>query len=1072
MARKPARKATKATKATPRKAAVRQKLQAFPIVGIGASAGGLQALESFFRSMPPNTGLGFVVVTHLGPESRSLLPEILARATHMAVETAANNAVVQPNVVYVMPPGSNMTIDKGRLRLRKIDGEKREHHPIDAFLASLATDLGERSVGIVLSGSGTDATLGVKAIKEAGGLTLAQGPDGVVMHPGMPDSAIASGVIDVILPVEAMPGKLIEYVQGFEQLERLIASDGRQGRARTLSPREVQNQVSDLLRTHIGHDFSGYKERTFIRRLQRRMQIGQIKSVDGYLDRLRQDPDEARLLFNDLLIGVTNFFRDRSSFEALGNQVIPRILEGRGADEVVRIWVPGCSTGEEIYSIAILVQEHLDKMRPQPRVQIFATDIDEAALGVARTGRYPPSLLSEVSAERLERFFIQEGTTFLVKKEVRDLCIFSSHSIIRDPPFSRIDLISCRNLLIYLNPELQTQVLPVFHYALRPGGYLFLGSAENVSRHAELFQPVDKSHRIFQRRDHTAARMTFPILLRSGRAAHTLMDGRSHELRASLDLRKAVEAPILERYAPAHVVVERSGEIVHFSPRTRKYLEAAAGAPTRELTAMARRELRSELRQLLREAAEKRIPVSREGIAVDFGDHVQPVTLTVEPMVTASRGTPLFLVVFTDAASNVPRADASREVTGKGRTAVEQLERELTETRSRLQGSIEEYETALEELKSTNEELVSVNEELQSTNEELETSKEELQSVNEELHTVNHELNAKVDELDRTNADLNNLFQSTQIATVFLDRNLTIRSFTPTASTIFNLLPGDRGRPLSDISSAIDTNGMWEDIRAVLKTGEVRERRISRRDARAHYQLRILPYRMGGNAIDGVVVTFIDFTNVVEAELHQHLLIEEMNNRVKTMLQIVTNVVTETLQHSPSPNEFADTILSRVEALSAAYGLVSRELWHDVSLRDLVLSQIESMRQAHAISMAGPRLMLKPRAAIAIGMVVHELVTNAVRHGALTKPSGRVTVTWSFDGPMQNHEAVIRWNERDGPEVVPPNRRGFGMDVIERQMKHTLEGSADFDYASDGLKVTLTFPAKPELVSRNDGSAG
>src|SRR5215469_13161492 len=513
--------------------------------------------------------------------------------------------------------------------------------------------------------------------------------------------------------------------------------------------------ICAILLDQTGHDFSGYKTRTFYRRIERRMQVLQIPSLEAYADRLRQDASEINTLFRDLLIGVTNFFRDTKAFEALEQVVMPRLFEGKGPADTIRVWVPGCATGEEVYSLAIMLREQSEQSRSRVKVQIFATDIDEAALGVARTGRYPDTLLQGVSKERLERFFTSEGTSYVISKPIREMCVFSSHSVVRDPPFSRMDLISCRNLLIYLNSELQNHVIPIFHYALKPHGFLFLGTSENITQHGDLFTSVDKKNRVFQRREDGAAMPHLPILLRRHGTGGGLAESKGP---AGRSLRQSVEARVLERYAPAHVVVTREGDVINYSAGTGKYLEAPPGRPSRALMGMARKGLRLPLRSALQESVEGQRTAVRDNVELEGGDKSELVRITVEPLRDDDNES-LYLVVFSDLRAPGMHEEApAKQRKGRARDAnLEQLERELRETRERLQSMAEEYETAIEELKSSNEEMVSVNEELQSTNEELETSKEELQSVNEELQTVNHELTIKIDELDRANSDLKNL---------------------------------------------------------------------------------------------------------------------------------------------------------------------------------------------------------------------------------------------------------------------------------------------------------------------------
>jgi two-component system CheB/CheR fusion protein len=1043
----------------------RRERRRFPVVGIGASAGGVEALQALFRAMPEAPlAMAFVVVTHLGPDHESALPTILRDCTTMPVVPARDGEAVEPGYAYVLPNDAVITMAAGRLVLQRQSPEAhRERQPIDVFLASLAEDQGEWAVGIVLSGSGSDGTLGLKAVKERGGLALAQGSNGTTpRHPEMPASAVAGGAVDLVLPVEEMPARLAELAGGFGALEDAIAADACAGEAeRAAAARE---EICGLLRARVGHDFSGYKDKTFFRRVQRRIRVLRLPDLDAYVVHLRQDPGEVDSLFRDLLIGVTGFFRDADAFAALAERVVPALFEGRRAEDMVRVWVPGCATGEEAYSLAILLRERMDAQPSRPQVQIFATDIDEAALAVARRGRYPASMMSGVTPERLARFFVGDGIAFVVSKELRDLCVFSSHSVIRDAPFSRIDLVSCRNLLIYLGGEVQERVIPLFHYALQPGGFLFLGVSETIARHADLFTPEDKGHRIFRRRQHAAAGVPLhvkPAANRAKRLWPAALPPRQVHADGGAELRQAAESFVLEQFAPPHVVVNRDGDVVHQSARLGKYLEPASGAPSRQLLSMARRGLRLELRAALREAVENRSRAVRPHVEVEVDDRRQVIALTVAPLPARDGADPLFVVLFADLGPPQPRADAPAcaRADPQGDGAIVQLEGELRDTRERLQSTVEEYETATEELKSANEEMVSVNEELQSANEELETSKEELQLVNEELRTTNFELSDKVDEFNRANADLRNLFDSTQIATVFLDRHLVIRSFTPAVTAIFNLVATDRGRPLTDFASHLDRVDLRRETRRVLDERESVERRVTARDGAAHYLMRILPYRTADGAVDGVVVTFFDVTKVVEGEV-LGTLVNELNHRVRNMLQVVQAVATSTLRRASSLEEFGLTFGGRIRALGHAQELVLLGGWSDVPLRDLVLKELQPYAEGlDRVAARGPPVRLKPKAALALGMVLHELATNATKHGALSVERGRVRVAWSVAGEGAAARLVLRWDEEGGPPVRQiSGRRGFGSELIERQLRHDLGGAIEVEFAEAGLRATLTLP--------------
>jgi two-component system, chemotaxis family, CheB/CheR fusion protein len=1040
----------------------------FPIVGIGASAGGVEALELFFRAVPPDSGMAYAVVTHLGSGHVSVLPEIIGRYTSMPVAAMRDGDVVKADHVYVLPPDSIAKMERGALQLRGTTEKRRERNPIDIFFAALAQDQGECAIGVVLSGGGSDGTLGIKAIKEGGGLTVAQGSDGTYpQHASMPETAVASGLVDLVVPVQDIPAQLVAYARGLPTLAELVSEEDKETKRATAARLEA----CQILRNRIGIDFTGYKPATMLRRIHRRMQVLQLETLEGYVERLRQEPQEVSRLFRDLLIGVTNFFRDGPAYESL-QKVIPRLFEGRVTDDAVRVWVTGCSTGEEAYSIAILLREYMDTLHALPRVQVFATDIDEAALAVARTGRYPASLLGSVSPERLARFFIRDGETYVPTKEVRALCVFSTHSVVRDPPFSRIDLISCRNLLIYFGAELQDRVIPLFHYALRPGGFLFLGISEHVSKHADLFDPLDKKHRVFRRRDDATPPVQFPLPVSTPRFPPALGDAAARSLGGAQSLRVAVETRVLDRFAPAHVVVNREGEIVHYSAGTGKYLEPAAGAPNRQLLAVARKGLRLDLRNALHDAVESHHQIVRDNVAVEVDERVHFIRLVVEPFDNAKQD-PLFLILFIDRGRPLTSDEAAeiRHDLRDGDRTAEQFEREARDSRERLQSTIEEYETALEELKSGHEEVVSMNEELQSTNEEMETAKEELQSVNEELHTVNLELTRKVDALDEAHSDLRHLFESTQIATVFLDRNLVIRTFTPSVVGIFNLLPGDRGRPLTDIAGQIAYPELFQDIQSVFASRQPVERRVQRRDGATHYMARLFPYQRTDGTLEGVVVTFVDVTGLVRGEERQRTLVGELNHRVRNMLTIVIALASQTLANAPDQAEGGSAFIARLRAMARAYNLLSQAGWREVALRDIVQVELEPfvVTDRKRVSVKGPDVQMSPKGALAFGLAVHELATNAAKYGALSKSEGRVDVTWAVNGGRPSQRLVLDWREHDGPPVREPAAQGFGTRLIEQQIGYGLDGKAEITYAADGLRARLEAPLDEKVAAAATG---
>ncbi|MWD28909.1 PAS domain-containing protein [Aquicoccus sp. SCR17] len=1020
------------------------------VVGIGASAGGLSALEAFFGHVPSGSGMAFVVIQHLNPDRTSHLPDILGRATELAVESVTEGAGIEPNKVYVIPAGSVMWLENGTFRLRSQSRTHREYKPIDVFFSSLAEDQGENAVGIVMSGFANDGTLGVKAIKECGGITMAQLANEDSYRPDMPESAIATGLIDFTGPAGELAEILLRVCKANHRLSGLVVDDTAQ-KAEDRN-RKLQQDISRVLRRHSGHDFSGYKRQTFLRRIARRMKINEITTTDEYLERLRSDPTEGMTLFRDLLISVTNFFRDAEPFDVLARRVIPQLFEANGPSGTVRVWVPGCATGEEVYSLAILMAEQAETLENPPQIQIFATDIDERAIAVARAGRYPSSLLGHVSEERLSKYFTAEGASYVIANRLREMCVFSSHNIISHPPFSRMDLVSCRNLLIYLGNELQDQVLPTFHYALKPGGYLFLGTSESVSRQRELFATIDRAQSIFQARE--GAPRHLPLDFRFTDDPGIRSDTREPRKDSHLSrtqLRHRVEGHMLEHHTPAHVVVTHDAEILYFSAGTSRFMEIPRGAPNRQLLDIARRELRIDLREALREAietnqrAEREVTLYRHG-----GEEELQVLLTVDPLDETGAGELLYLVVFGRPESSGLKTKVRKDVE---EDALAAMERELRDMRERMQSTVEEYETALEELKASNEELVSVNEEAQSTNEELEASKEEMQSLNEELKTINAELNSSLKELDQVNTDLKNLYKATEVASVFLDREAVVRNFTPAATDFFNLREADLGRPLTDLTSVFDYPDLQTDIATVQKTGDPRESKVDAPEG-GHHLVRLNPYSDEANRTAGVVITIIDITALVEGEKQLETLISELNHRVKNMLSVVISIVQNTRRNEGEIDGFTDALLGRLHGLSRTYSLLSEADWTRVSLADVIGAEAE-VHGYDRFDLDGQDGHIGPTATLALGLVLHELATNATKYGALSTETGKIAVRYR----EQDGQLVLTWQETGGPRIeTPPEENGFGLSLIEGQIEHQLGGTLSMEFPPEGLLVTLSFP--------------
>jgi two-component system CheB/CheR fusion protein len=852
----------------------------FPIVGIGASAGGLAAFEAFFSGMPAETdpGMAFVLVQHLAPDHKSILTDLVKRYTRMQVFEVEDGMAVRPNRVYIIPPDRDMAFLDGTLQLLEPTAARGHRLPIDFFFRSLAQDQHERAICIVLSGTGSDGAMGVRAVKGEGGMVMAQNAESTE-YDGMPRSAIATGLVDYVLPPAEMPAQLIAYAtHAFGKTLRPLSPPAPKAD-------DAMKKVFILLRVQTGHDFSQYKQNTISRRVERRMAVHQIERLGEYVRHLQNNPPEVEALFRDLLIGVTNFFRDPETFTALKEQVIPQLFAGKDTGAAIRVWVPGCSTGDEAYSIAILLQEHTDLLKQGFKVQVFATDIDRQAIDQARTGHYPASIAGDVSSERLARFFVQEpgGTAYRVHKSLRDMLVFSEQNVIKDPPFSKLDLISCRNLLIYMDGELQKKLIPLFHYALNPGGVLFLGTSETVGEFADLFATLDRKSKLYQRKEdgsvaHRPAMGKYlPPLTEGGADARPSAKAPGE---SKFRLRELTERALLQQYAPVGALINQHGEILYLHGRTGLYLEPAPGEAGVNILKMAREGLRHDLTIALHKAVATREPVRHPGLRVKTNGDFTSVDLTVRPVTTGpdvAAESALFLVILEESPPAPPQRsekaiDGVGSVQGVDASGVDvdarivALKQELRAKEEYLQTTNEELETSNEELKSSNEEMQSVNEELQSTNEELETSKEELQSVNEELATVNAELQQKVADLSRANNDMNNLLAGTGIGTVFVDHQLRIQRFTPAVTQVINLILTDVGRPVGHIvSNLAGYDRLVEDVKAVLDTLVPKEVELQTK-AGDWYLLRIRPYRTLENVIEGAVITFTEITEMRSAQ--------------------------------------------------------------------------------------------------------------------------------------------------------------------------------------------------------------
>jgi len=825
------------------------------VIGIGASAGGLEAFLSFFANLTPDSGMGFVIVQHLSPDHESILADILARSAPIPVVEAEHGMRVEPNRVHVIPPDATLTIENGQLQLAKPAPPRGTRRPIDSFFTSLAHDQGDNAVSIVLSGVGSDGAAGLAAVKESGGLTIAQAEYDHHAMSGMPQSAAATGQVDYVLKVEDIPAKLIEYRDHLALVADRKDDDGTRTDAA-----EHLAAVLSVLRAKTGHDFAKYKTKTVTRRIQRRMQVLQADSVPAYIKHLREDPAEPEMLFRDLLIGVTEFFRDTDAFLGL-TAMIDTILGGDGVQSL-RVWVPACSTGEEVYSLAITIRELIDARGASLDVQIFGTDIDDRAIEFARTGRYHRT--TGISPVRLQRWFYEDNGEHCPNRQIRGMCVFSVHNVTKDPPFSKLDLISCRNLMIYMDRDLQDRVLRTFHYALKPEGLLFLGLSEGISGYDNLFKIQDKAAHIYQRQDADAAFPSLPMPAQLPAAAGRLGGevGRTSGDRVDRAVRTA-----LANHSPVFLVVDQHSNIVRYSGgEAARFLEPAAGVASLSLLFNLRKSLRIVVRNALQSVIKTGEGVTVDDVAILIDGQQRLLSVIVEP-VSPTGGEVLYVVAFRDMRITPP--EAPPPVGSIRSDDAVAADRELQTTRAQLQSTIGDLETANEEMKSAAEEYQSVNEELQSTNEELQTAKEEMQSINEELQTVNSELLAKNDILSNLNSDLQNLLDSTQIATIFLGEDLRIRNFTPGMADIFSLRDSDRGRPLTDIVSLIAYDTLRRDVAKVLRELTVLEHELDLHDRGASFVMRIRPYLSIERVIDGVVITFVDVTARRKAERAQ-----------------------------------------------------------------------------------------------------------------------------------------------------------------------------------------------------------
>jgi two-component system CheB/CheR fusion protein len=1046
------------------------------VVGIGVCAASLRSLCDLFDNLDDDLGAAYVVGVRQqdGLTVKSVI-KALGGQTQLVIKAAADGEKLEPGIIYVGGGSELITLVDGHLMIRPTDQPVGHRGTVDSMLISLAEHAKDRAVAVILSGLGSDGTAGVTATKEFGGLSIAESLNGE-LDAAEQGAASPAGIVDLLLPGDQIPGQIALYIRGLESVGGQPEGEISEHVAGVLA------SIAGTLRTVTGNDFHGYKRNTFLRRVQRRMQVVQSPNIDDYAAHLRKDCEEVHHLFQDLLIGVTQFFRDPHEFKALEKEV-PRLFDGKGPSDQFRVWVLGCATGEEAYSIAILLAEHLQTIDNGPTIQIFATDLDARALGSARAGRYYSAIAHHITPERLARWFVKEGDTYRVSKELREMCIFSPHNLIKDAPFSRIDLLSCRNLLIYLNADLQNRVIPIFHFSLRAGGVLFLGASENVTRHQKLFAPVDRRNRIFRRLETpTKVLPEFPLVARhreqSRPSEAPASITRASKLASSVG-RRAEQ--VADRYAPAYVIIDSEHEVLHFSGRTGRFLEPATGAATLNLLSLVHRDLRLDLRSALHDATESNSRVEHPRIPMKDNGRSSLVNLIVEPLHDKDDLTAL-VVLFQDA-GHVPPVVAREGRKGASDEHVVRLESDLRLTKERLQATIEELESTNEELKSSNEEYQSINEELQSSNEELETSKEELQSVNEELQTVNAELDHRVRDLARANSDLRNLLESTQIATVFLDNDLRVRSFTPAATEIFHLLETDVGRPIDHLGARVSYPELSEDVRKVLSKLCMVEREIASREGN-HYIARVHPYRSVDNFIAGAVLTFLDVSSTVraeaalrESEARLRVLLSELQHRVRNTLAVVKSITSRTADTSNSVDQMSAHLVGRLDAFARVQSAVTRNPEAGIDLAMIVMDELaaHAIHEGDHLTIKGPSIKLQPKAAESMSLAVHELATNAVKHGPFGGNGGRLSVSWRIEqADGHGRRMHFEWAEKglDG-ELSAPERQGFGLELLTRALPYDLGATTDMTFDKGGITFRMELPSDHVIEDPADvGQAG